>query len=50
MLYLLVLSCRGGGLYVICGKSVAVTLLCTCCFVCLSLSFGFDKDFSFIFS
>ena len=25
-----VLGCRGGGLYVICAKSVAVTLLCAC--------------------
>ena len=43
MLYLLVLGCRGGGLCVICAKSVAVTLLRMVCFVCLSLSFGFDK-------
>lgn len=43
VLYLLLLGCRGGGLCVICAKSVTVTLLRTVCFVCLSLSFGFDK-------
>ena len=30
MSYLLVLGCSGGGLYVVCAKSVAVTLLCLC--------------------
>ena len=47
MLYLLMLDCIGGGLYVVCAKSVTVTLLY--CFVCLSLSFGFGKNFAFLF-
>ena len=37
VLYLLVLDCRGGGLYVVCAKSVAVTLLLL---VHLSLGLG----------
>ena len=32
MLYLLMFNCRGGGWYVMCAKSVAVTLLCAHCF------------------
>ena len=40
MLYPLVFSCRGGGCYVMCTKSVAVTWLCAHCF---------DKNFVFCF-
>ena len=32
MLYPLMFNCRGGGWYVMCAKSVAVTSLCTHCF------------------
>ena len=32
MLYPLVFNCRGGGWYVMCAKSVAVTWLCAHCF------------------
>ena len=38
MLYPLVFNCRGGGWYVMCAKSVAVTWLCAHCF---------DKNFVF---
>ena len=38
MLYPMVFSCRGGGWYVTCAKSVAVTWLCVHCF---------DKNFAF---
>ena len=38
MLYPLVFNCRGGGWYVMCAKSVAVTWLCVHCF---------DKNFVF---
>ena len=39
MLYLLMFNCRGGGWYVMCAKSVAVTSLCAHCF---------DKNFVFL--
>ena len=39
MLYLLMFNCRGGGWYVMCAKSVAVTLLCV---------HSFDKNFVFL--
>ena len=32
ILYPLVFNCRGGGWYVMCAKSVAVTWLCAHCF------------------
>ena len=32
MLYPLMFNCRGGGWYVMCAKSVAVTSLCVHCF------------------
>ena len=32
MLYPLMFNCRGGGWYVMCAKSVAVTWLCAHCF------------------
>ena len=39
MLYPLMFNCRGGGWYVMCAKSVAVTSLCAHCF---------DKSFVFL--
>ena len=33
MLYPLVFNCRGGGWYVMCAKSVAVTWLCAHCLI-----------------
>ena len=39
MLYPLVFNCRGGGWYVRCAKSVAVTWLCVQCF---------DKNYVFL--
>ena len=39
MLYPLMFNCRGGGWYVMCAKSVAVTSLCAHCF---------DKNFVFL--
>ena len=40
MLYPLMFNCRGGGWYVMCAKSVVVTLLCAHCF---------DMNFVFLF-
>ena len=39
MLYPLVFNCRGGGWYVMCAKSVAVTWPCVHCF---------DKNYVFL--
>ena len=39
MLYPLMFNCRGGGWYVMCAKSVAVTWLCALCF---------DKNYVFL--
>ena len=40
LLYPLMFNCRGGGWYVMCAKSVAVTSLCVHCF---------DKNFVFLY-
>ena len=45
MLCPLVFNCRGGGWYVMCAKSVAVTWLCVHCFDKKFVFSVFDKKF-----